>query len=333
MAVKAEARSDNAALKLTTTVSPGRLHGCGPGRRPAGSGQKITLTVDALFVGERILEQIIAHNTGMDANIAYAMSGVQTVKNTKNPFGVPFVDDAGNEITGMVKQQPGDSQSGELPGFEGQHGISAKAEHRSAEPSALTISSMWRARLPRVERGRDRRRPKKDNEINRIYYRILGGEPVASPAANVAVMDELPHTDDWRNDSSTRDSKWDVALGEHGHQRDQIRGGRKLHGTQNPAKITRSTSRKEKITSENRNTYNDYFPAPTTSETAGRRAWPPADVHGFAVMLTQPLAGKERVLIEYTCSAPEVTDSSVYFTTANNIARLSYDQHAAWRAT
>lgn len=40
----------------------------------------------------------------------------------------------------MVKQQPGDSQSGELPGFEGQHGISAKAEHRSAEPSALTIS-------------------------------------------------------------------------------------------------------------------------------------------------------------------------------------------------
>lgn len=47
------------------------------------------------------------------------MSGVQTVKNTKNPFGVPFVDEAGNEITGMVKQQPGDSQSGELPGFEG----------------------------------------------------------------------------------------------------------------------------------------------------------------------------------------------------------------------
>lgn len=45
-------------------------------------------------------------------------------------------------------------------------------------------------------------------------------------------------------------------------------------------------------------------------------------------MLTQPLAGKERVLIEYTCSAPEVTDSSVYFTTANNIARLSYDQHS-----
>ena len=29
-----------------------------------------------------------------------------------------------------------------------------------------------------------------------------------------------------------------------------------------------------------------------------------------------------------TCSAPEVTDSSVYFTTANNIARLSYDQHS-----
>ena len=54
----------------------------------------------------------------------------------------------------------------------------------------------------------------------------------------------------------------------------------------------------------------------------------PADVLGFAVMLTQPLAGKERVLIEYTCSAPEVTDSSVYFTTANNIARLSYDQHS-----
>lgn len=51
------------------------------------------------------------------------MSGVQTVKNTKNPFGVPFVDEAGNEITGMVKQQPGDSRSGELPGFEGQHGI------------------------------------------------------------------------------------------------------------------------------------------------------------------------------------------------------------------
>ena len=85
-------------------IPPGRLHGCGSGRRPAGSGQKITLTVDALFVGERILEQIIAHNTGMDANIAYAMSGVQTVKNTKNPFGVPFVDEAGNEITGMVKQ-------------------------------------------------------------------------------------------------------------------------------------------------------------------------------------------------------------------------------------
>ena len=34
------------------------------------------------------------------------------------------------------------------------------------------------------------------------------------------------------------------------------------------------------------------------------------------------------MLIEYTCSAPEVTDSSVYFTTANNIARLSYDQHS-----
>ena len=43
----------------------------GDGRLEAG--QKITLTVDALFVGERILEQIIAHNTGMDANIAYAM--------------------------------------------------------------------------------------------------------------------------------------------------------------------------------------------------------------------------------------------------------------------
>lgn len=43
------------------------------------------------------------------------MSGVQTVKNTKNPFGVPFVDEAGNEITGMVKQQPATAQSGELP--------------------------------------------------------------------------------------------------------------------------------------------------------------------------------------------------------------------------
>ena len=34
----------------------------------------------------------------------------------------------------------------------------------------------------------------KDNEINRIYYRILVENPSLSPATNVAVMDELPHT-------------------------------------------------------------------------------------------------------------------------------------------
>ena len=180
MAVKAEATSDNAALKLTTTVSQDGYTVVVRGDGRLEAGQKITLTVDALFVGERILEQIIAHNTGMDANIAYAMSGVQTVKNTKNPFGVPFVDEAGNEITGMVKQQPGDSQSGELPGFEGQHGISAKAEHRSAEPSALTISKYVAGTIT----GKNKfvsgsnvavtgARTEKDNEINRIYYRIL----------------------------------------------------------------------------------------------------------------------------------------------------------------
>lgn len=76
----------------------------------------------------------------------------------------------------------------------------------------------------------------KDNEINRIYYRILVENPSLSPAANVAVMDELPHTDDWRNDSSTRGSKG-CGAGEHGHQRDQIRGGRKLHGTQNRRRL------------------------------------------------------------------------------------------------
>ena len=333
MAVKAEATSDNAALKLTTTVSQDGYTVVVRGDGRLEAGQKITLTVDALFVGERILEQIIAHNTGMDANIAYAMSGVQTVKNTKNPFGVPFVDEAGNEITGMVKQQPGDSQSGELPGFEGQHGISAKAEHRSAEPSALTISKYVAGTIT----GKNKfvsgsnvavtgAKTEKDNEINRIYYRILVENPSLSPAANVAVMDELPHTDDWRNDSSTRDSKWDVALestaisvtkyAADGSSTELKPGeGYTVYFTQ------------KKITSQNRNTYNDYFGADNI-----RKSWAtsmaPADVHGFAVMLTQPLAAKERVLIEYTCSAPEVTDSSVYFTTANNIARLSYDQHS-----
>lgn len=333
MAVKAEATSDNAALKLTTTVSQDGYTVVVRGDGRLEAGQKITLTVDALFVGERILEQIIAHNTGMDANIAYAMSGVQTVKNTKNPFGVPFVDEAGNEITGMVKQQPGDSQSGELPGFEGQHGISAKAEHRSAEPSALTISKYVAGTIT----GKNKfvsgsnvavtgAKTEKDNEINRIYYRILVENPSLSPAASVAVMDELPHTDDWRNDSSTRDSKWNVALESTAisvtkyaadGSSTELKSGEdyKVYFT------------KEKITSENRNTYNDYFGADNI-----RKSWAtsmaPADVHGFAVMLTQPLAGKERVLIEYTCSAPEVTDSSVYFTTANNIARLSYDQHS-----
>lgn len=333
MAVKAEARSDNAALKLTTTVSQDGYTVVVRGDGRLEAGQKITLTVDALFVGERILEQIIAHNTGMDANIAYAMSGVQTVKNTKNPFGVPFVDEAGNEITGMVKQQPGDGQSGELPDFEGQHGISAKAEHRSAEPSALTISKYVAGTIT----GKNKfvsgsnvavtgAKTEKDNEINRIYYRILVENPSLSPAANVAVMDELPHTDDWRNDSSTRDSKWDVALESTAisvtkyaadGSSTELKSGEdyKVYFT------------KEKITSQNRTTYNDYFGADNI-----RNSWAtsmaPADVHGFAVMLTQPLAGKERVLIEYTCSAPEVTDSSVYFTTANNIARLSYDQHS-----
>ena len=333
MAVKAEARSDNAALKLTTTVSQDGYTVVVRGDGRLEAGQKITLTVDALFVGERILEQIIAHNTGMDANIAYAMSGVQTVKNTKNPFGVPFVDEAGNEITGMVKQQPGDSQSGELPGFEGQHGISAKAEHRSAEPSALTISKYVAGTIT----GKNKfvsgsnvavtgAKTEKDNEINRIYYRILVENPSLSPAASVAVMDELPHTDDWRNDSSTRDSKWDVALESTAISVTKYAADGSSTELKSGEDYTVYFTQK-KITSQNRNTYNDYFGADNI-----RNSWAtsmtPADVHGFAVMLTQPLAAKERVLIEYTCSAPEVTDSSVYFTTANNIARLSYDQHS-----
>ena len=333
MAVKAEARSDNAALKLTTTVSQDGYTVVVRGDGRLEAGQKITLTVDALFVGERILEQIIAHNTGMDANIAYAMSGVQTVKNTKNPFGVPFVDEAGNEITGMVKQQPGDSQSGELPGFEGQHGISAKAEHRSAEPSALTISKYVAGTIT----GKNKfvsgsnvavtgAKTEKDNEINRIYYRILVENPSLSPAASVAVMDELPHTDDWRNDSSTRDSKWDVALESTAISVTKYAADGSSTELKPGEDYTVYFTQK-KITSQNRNTYNDYFGADNI-----RNSWAtsmaPADVHGFAVMLTQPLAAKERVLIEYTCSAPEVTDSSVYFTTANNIARLSYDQHS-----
>ena len=333
MAVKAEATSDNAALKLTTTVSQDGYTVVVRGDGRLEAGQKITLTVDALFVSERILEQIIAHNTGMDANIAYAMSGVQTVKNTKNPFGVPFVDEAGNEITGMVKQQPGDSQSGELPGFEGQHGISAKAEHRSAEPSALTISKYVAGTIT----GKDKfvsgsnvavtgAKTEKDNEINRIYYRILVENPSLSPAANVAVMDELPHTDDWRNDSSTRDSKWDVALESTAISVTKYAADGSSTELKPGEDYTVYFTQKQ-ITSQNRNTYNDYFDADNI-----RNSWAtsmaPADVHGFAVMLTQPLAGKERVLIEYTCSAPEVTDSSVYFTTANNIARLSYDQHS-----
>ena len=333
MAVKAEATSDNAALKLTTTVSQDGYTVVVRGDGRLEAGQKITLTVDALFVGERILEQIIAHNTGMDANIAYAMSGVQTVKNTKNPFGVPFVDEAGNEITGMVKQQPGDSQSGELPGFEGQHGISAKAEHRSAEPSALTISKYVAGTIT----GKDKfvsgsnvavtgAKTEKDNEINRIYYRILVENPSLSPAASVAVMDELPHTDDWRNDSSTRDSKWDVALESTAISVTKYAADGSSTELKPGEDYTVYFTQK-KITSQNRNTYNDYFGADNI-----RKSWAtsmaPADVHGFAVMLTQPLAGKERVLIEYTCSAPEVMDSSVYFTTANNIARLSYDQHS-----
>lgn len=333
MAVKAEATSDNAALKLTTTVSQDGYTVVVRGDGRLEAGQKITLTVDALFVGERILEQIIAHNTGMDANIAYAMSGVQTVKNTKNPFGVPFVDEAGNEITGMVKQQPGDSQSGELPGFEGQHGISAKAEHRSAEPSALTISKYVAGTIT----GKNKfvsgsnvavtgAKTEKDNEINRIYYRILVENPSLSPAASVAVTDELPHTDDWRNDSSTRDSKWDVALESTAISVTKYAADGSSTELKPGEDYTVYFTQK-KITSQNRNTYNDYFGADNI-----RNSWAtsmaPADVHGFAVMLTQPLAGKERVLIEYTCSAPEVTDSSVYFTTANNIARLSYDQHS-----
>ena len=333
MAVKAEATSDNAALKLTTTVSQDGYTVVVRGDGRLEAGQKITLTVDALFVGERILEQIIAHNTGMDANIAYAMSGVQTVKNTKNPFGVPFVDEAGNEITGMVKQQPGDSQSGELPGFEGQHGISAKAEHRSAEPSALTISKYVAGTIT----GKNKfvsgsnvavtgAKTEKDNEINRIYYRILVENPSLSPAASVAVMDELPHTDDWRNDSSTRDSKWDVALESAAISVTKYAADGSSTELKPGEDYTVYFTQKQ-ITSQNRNTYNDYFDADNI-----RNSWAtsmaPADVHGFAVMLTQPLAGKERVLIEYTCSAPEVTDSSVYFTTANNIARLSYDQHS-----
>ena len=333
MAVKAEATSDNAALKLTTTVSQDGYTVVVRGDGRLEAGQKITLTVDALFVGERILEQIIAHNTGMDANIAYAMSGVQTVKNTKNPFGVPFVDEAGNEITGMVKQQPGDSQSGELPGFEGQHGISAKAEHRSAEPSALTISKYVAGTIT----GKNKfvsgsnvavtgAKTEKDNEINRIYYRILVENPSLSPAANVAVMDELPHTDDWRNDSSTRDSKWNVALESTAISVTKYAADGSSTELK-PGEDYTAYFTQKKITSQNRNTYNDYFGADNI-----RKSWAtsmaPADVHGFAVMLTQPLAAKERVLIEYTCSAPEVTDSSVYFTTANNIARLSYDQHS-----
>lgn len=333
MAVKAEATSDNAALKLTTTVSQDGYTVVVRGDGRLEAGQKITLTVDALFVGERILEQIIAHNTGMDANIAYAMSGVQTVKNTKNPFGVPFVDDAGNEITGMVKQQPGDSQSGELPGFEGQHGISAKAEHRSAEPSALTISKYVAGTIT----GKNKfvsgsnvavtgAKTEKDNEINRIYYRILVENPSLSPAANVAVMDELPHTDDWRNDSSTRDSKWNVALESTAISVTKYAADGSSTELKPGEDYTVYFTQK-KITSQNRNTYNDYFGADNIRKSWATRM-APADVHGFAVMLTQPLAAKERVLIEYTCSAPEVTDSSVYFTTANNIARLSYDQHS-----
>ena len=333
MAVKAEATSDNPALKLTTTVSQDGYTVVVRGDGRLEAGQKITLTVDALFVGERILEQIIAHNTGMDANIAYAMSGVQTVKNTKNPFGVPFVDEAGNEITGMVKQQPGDSQSGELPGFEGQHGISAKAEHRSAEPSALTISKYVAGTIT----GKNKfvsgsnvavtgAKTEKDNEINRIYYRILVENPSLSPATNVAVMDELPHTDDWRNDSSTRDSKWDVALESTAISVTKYAADGSSTELKPGEDYTVYFTQKQ-ITSQNRNTYNDYFDADNI-----RNSWAtsmaPADVHGFSWMLTQPLAGKERVLIEYTCSAPEVTDSSVYFTTANNIARLSYDQHS-----
>ena len=47
----------------------------------------------------------------------------------------------------------------------------------------------------------------------------------------------------------------------------------------------------KKITSQNRNTYNDYFGADNIRKSWATRM-APADVHGFAVMLTQPLAGK-----------------------------------------
>ena len=332
MAVKAEAMSDNDALKLTTTVSQDGYTVVVRGDGRLEAGQKITLTVDALFVGERILEQIIAHNTGMDANIAYAMSGVQTVKNTKNPFGVPFVDEKGNEITGMVKQQPGDSQSGELPDFKGQHGISAKAEHMSEKSHALTISKYVAGTITGMNKfvsgsnvAVTGAKTEKDDEINRIYYRILVENPTLSPADNVAVMDELPHTDDWRNNNSTRDSKWNVAL------ESTAISVTKYTADGNSTELKSGEDytvyfTQEKITSQNRNTYNDYFDADNIRNNWATSA--PAAVHGFAVMLTQPLEAKERVLIEYTCSAPEVTDSSVYFTTANNIARLSYDQHS-----
>ena len=317
LAIAASAQTDSDSLTLQTATAPDGRTITVTGEGQLKAGESITLVVDALFDSERMLEQIVAGNTAIDDNIAYAMSAAQTVKNSRNPFGVPFTDKDGNAVTGDVEKQNG----GKVEGFEDQHALFAKVTHTASEVNALTISkyvSGYVSGLDNYVTGSNvaitGAAVAGDTEVNTIRYRILVENASRTPATKIVVADELPHAGDYLNEvGAARSSAWAATFRSLSVSKYDAKGGQKTltAGTDYTVGYTNATIEAGR--------YNSYF------DNAG--AWSgsvaASDVRGFAVSVAELGAG-ERLMIEVECAAPEVKDHTLYFTTANNNARLSY---------
>ena len=324
MAIQATAKvePENAALTLTTHIAADGRTVTVTGDGTLEAGQSITLTVDAVFDNGRILEQIVAGNTGMDSNFAYAMSGTETVKNSKNPYGVPFTDALGNAVTGKVAAQPGGESSGYVEGFENEHGLFAKVEHIASKNSSLMISkyaSGFVSGLDNYVSGSNVAVTGADvgdgSGSNAIRYRILVENPDEHTAKNIVVADELPHIGDYLNENgASRDSRWAVAFKGLSVWKYGADGTR--------TQLTAGTDYTVGYTSEQiaNGNYKSYFAdAEKWSSDVSAQS-----VRGVAVSVAK-LGGGERLIIEMECAAPAVESHSVYFTTANNNAVLKYE--------
>ena len=285
------------------------------------AGETITLTVDALFDSKLMLEQIVQGNTGVDDNIAYAMSAAQTVKNSRNPYGVPFTDVKGDAVTSAVWGQPGDETSSAVTGFEDQHALFSKVNHVANSANALKISKYVAGFVSGLDNfvtgstvavtGAD----VGDGQSNVIRYRILVENVTPFKASDIIVVDELPHTGDYLNDNNEkRSSAWNVAFKSLSVTRYGAAG--------EVTKLTAGTDYTVGYTDQTvagGSQYKAYFDgaASWTNSMAAE------NVRGFAVQVGE-LGGSERLLIEVECAAPEVESHALYFTTANNNARLTY---------